>query len=565
MRRSTVWLVAVVAALSVVVVGTIVVAPVLFLPDASASRTPGAPAPELTRAPVTHRSTPAATRPATRPGPQRPPAAVRCALPQRRPVRDGAPIVVEAAPGHRVTVGRVDPALWTRPPVPGAQGELAFYGLGWLLPAAQRAAADGQKKALARVVDQVVAFHRQHPDHGRSDAGWDEGTAMRRLQAVTCLYELTRSPRLLPAIRANVAVQFGPRYYGPPRAEVHNHGVMANLAVLKVALLLGNRQWRDRAVARLGSEARAAWTARGTTLEQSSTYHAFNVTLWTRVARALEQTRAGARSAATVRALVDRASGVLAWMTEPDGRLVVVGDAEAQPGRRWPTARGRVFRDDEAGLAVGRWSWRDPSTSYYTLRYGGPRRAHGQEDRGGVTWSALGVRVLVNPGRFTYDVSPLQRYQAGPRSHNVAVLDGRTIAPGATVTVTRQNIGGNVHRWGLKDRQFGTQHARGVMIDDGRRTLTVADRFPAGTRFRQMWHLDPRWTLAGGSADGRRLTFRSGARTLTVTTTGAFAPVVRGGTSPIGGWNFPAGGKRTPNAELQVVATGAATTTFVLQ
>src|SRR3954449_12206137 len=102
-----------------------------------------------------------------------------------------------------------------------------------------------------------------------------------------------------------------------------------------------------------------------------------------------------------------------------------------------PEATARPFRDDEAGLGGGRWSWSDSATTYYTVRYGPPMRAHGQEDRGGVTWSPRGVRVLVNSGRYTYDAaSRFLAYQDGPFSHNVAVPRGGTVRPRAWVTVT---------------------------------------------------------------------------------------------------------------------------------
>ena len=113
---------------------------------------------------------------------------------------------------------------------------------------------------------------------------------------------------------------------------------------------------------------------------------------------------------------------VSGWLTEPDGKIVLIGDADEQAGVTRPGASARSFRDDEAGLGVGRWSWNDTATTYYTVRYGPPMRAHGQEDRDGVTWTPHGVRVLVNPGRYTYDpASRFIAYQDGPSSHNVAV------------------------------------------------------------------------------------------------------------------------------------------------
>ena len=553
MRRSFVLLIAVVVALTGVVLGAAVGGPRLF--TAHPPVEPPVPSPAALSPSRAAPGSPG--RPQGRTGP-----AVRCATPGAGMVRDDRPIEVEPVPGLRTAVGDVDPAWWTTPPVEGAQGRLAFYSLEWLLPAAQRAADDGQEQALSRLVDQAVAFHREHPDRGRNGEGWDEGTAMRRLQTLNCLYALSRSPRLPPAIAMDVAVQFGPRYYGPPHHGVHNHGTLANLAVLRAGELLDEPTWRSAAVTRLASEARSAWTPTGTTKEQSTTYHAINVRLWERAADAVAAASTDPGPARAIRRLTARARTVLEWMTEPDGRTVVIGDSQTEPGPRRPDRTDRTLRDDEAGLAVGRWSWRDPSTSYYTLRYGPPRWGHGQQDRGGVTWSTLGARVLVNPGRFSYDISPLRTYQAGPWSHNVAVPDGATLDPRAHVRVTGSRLGAARHHWALADRLFGVRHTRGVVVNERAHSLTVTDRYAPSTRFHQMWHLAPGWTLSNRAPDGRALTFRSGPRTLIVTTTGRFAPVVTGSDRPVGGWNFPSPGRRTPTAEIRVIAAGAATTTF---
>jgi hypothetical protein len=59
----------------------------------------------------------------------------------------------------------------------------------------------------------------------------------------------------------------------------------------------------------------------------------------------------------------------------------------------------------------------------------------------GVTWSTEGLRVLVNPGRALYDSKNLFRtYAASPNSHNVAVVDKRTLdtRAGAKLTSTVQ-------------------------------------------------------------------------------------------------------------------------------
>ncbi|MEV7625942.1 hypothetical protein [Actinoplanes sp. NPDC089786] len=148
----------------------------------------------------------------------------RCGPAAPSPVPDGRPIRVVMPPAKAFTVGAIPAAMWRRPPVTDPTWRLTFQGLMWVRPLARRAALDGQQKSLAALVRQVVLFHRQNPDPGSNGYGWDEGTALRRLEAENCLFTLTRSAALIPGMTADVRVLTGPRYYGPPRYAVHNHG-----------------------------------------------------------------------------------------------------------------------------------------------------------------------------------------------------------------------------------------------------------------------------------------------------------------------------------------------------
>jgi hypothetical protein len=480
------------------------------------------------------------------------------------PVTDDGDLVVTLAPAPPFTVGAVPAAAWRETPVADTAWQLAFRGLMWLPPLARRAAEDRQHVALAKIVDQALAFHRAVPDPGIATRGWDEGTSLRRLTALNCLYQLTADDRLPAAMAAEAAVLTGPRYYGPPHRQVHNHGLMANMALLRAGRLLGRADWTSTALARMRAEAPLAFSPLGTSVEQSSAYHLVNVSLWGQAARAVEAAVPGAPTVAVIRDAVARAAAVSAWLTEPDGRIVLIGDADEQPGVTRPAGTGRWFRDDRAGLGVGRWSWTDPAASYYTVRYGPPLRAHGHQDRGGVTWSPRGVRVLVNPGRYTYEASSrFLGYQDGPAGHNVAVPRPGVLAPRAWVTVTRTAFAASSHRWELQDRLFGPAHRRvvGVAASGG---LTVTDRFPEGTRFTQYWHLDPAWRLLSLDAGaGRAVVVRADGRRVTVTSTGRLR-LLRGSTRPVAGWYFPTSGRRVPNIQLMSTGVGGIRTTFRL-
>lgn len=135
-----------------------------------------------------------------------------CGAPARNPVPDGHAIVVKLPPAPAFTVGAINPGWWKAPPVSDPTWQLTFLGLRWIPALAQRAADDGQEKSLAALVAEAVTFHRQNPDPGDSRYGWDEGTALRRLDVLSCLYALTRSSTLVAAMKADVAVLLGPRY-----------------------------------------------------------------------------------------------------------------------------------------------------------------------------------------------------------------------------------------------------------------------------------------------------------------------------------------------------------------
>ncbi len=152
----------------------------------------------------------------------------------------------------------------------------------------------------------------------------------------------------------------------------------------------------------------------------------------------------------------------------------------------------------------------------------------------------------------------------GASSHNVAAVDGRRLTASAAVSrVSSTTSRTSVHTWSTADQLYGIKHTRSYAIYRSPRTVTVKDTFAGRVRIHQFWHLDPSWTPASRSTDGRRMTFRSGARTLTVTTTGS-TTVLRGVSRPIAGWNSPDGSTRVPAVEIQVRATGTATTTFTV-
>lgn len=490
---------------------------------------------------------------------------VSCATASDTPVVDGTPLVVRMPPAAPFVVGQIPAQAWREPPVADPSWQLHFRGLMWMLPLAQRAYGDGAVASLDAMVAQAVAAHAANPDPGTPTRGWDEGTALRRLEVLTCLYRLTRDQRLVPLMHADANVLLGPRYYGPPHRPVHNHGLMANVRLVRAANLLNVPSWKSVALQRMRAEAPLAFSRSGTSWEQSSLYQGIATRMWEQAANILETEGGADTTVRAIRATTARANAVSSWLTEPDGHLVQIGNSDRALGAPPLRTTQRVFRDNEAGLVVGRWSWTDPDTDYYTLRYGPPRRAHGHEDRPGVTWSTAGVRVLVGPGRFDYDVrSKWNAYQVGPAGQNVAVPVGRLPAPRGSVQLAAYVVQARAHGWRFRDSLYGRTHERGVNVNTLTRTLKVTDTYTRGTRFTQTWHLDPGWTLTRRTPQQLTFTHEEG-RTLTVRTTGQVSAVVRGQTRTVAGWNFPAFGSRVPAPQITVVATTTAETSFTVR
>jgi hypothetical protein len=487
-----------------------------------------------------------------------------CGAAAAQPVPDGQPIVVEIPPAPAFTVGQISASWWRTPPVSDPSWQLHFRGLMWMRPLAQRAALDGQQQSLAALVNQAVAYYQQNPDPGTATVGWDEGTALRRLETHNCLYALTQSPALVNGMVADANVLLGPRYYGPPNFAVHNHGLMANLQLVRAADLIGRPAWKTRAIQRMTSEAPQAFSQLGTSWEQSSMYQQVNAGLWDEAATTIEAAGEAA-AAASIRTTVAAAYRVFSWMTEPDGDIVQIGDSDQVPGRPLTTATERVLRDDPAGWVVGRWSWSDAATSYYTIRYGPPLRGHGHHDRaGGVTWSTRGVRVLVGPGRFSYDnANNYNAYQKSPAGQNVAIPDAGQPTNGAA-SVAAATVQAPAHAWSIRDTVYGTSHTRGINVNRDAFRMVVSDAFPNKSLWRQHWHLDPAWTQTSGSDTQLVFTHPSGRR-LTITTTGRVSGVVLGQTRPPMGWHFPTFGVREWAPEIVIRSYGTAcTTTFVV-
>lgn len=479
-------------------------------------------------------------------------------------VSDNSPQQVDDPPYANFTVGQLDENLWRNPPTPNAQWKMFWLSMRWAQSYGQAAYNAGAKNTLTNIVSQVSRFYEANSDPGNNQSGWDEGTSLRRLETLNCLYSLSHDDRIPDLMSKEVAVQQSNRYYGPPYKFVHNHGTMANNKIIIAGILTNNKDWIAFAASRLLSESHLAFSDNGVNLEQSSSYHGVNVNVWKTSLVTLKAVFPNEQKVKDLENILAKADSFTQWLTEPDGKLVQIGDSSKTTGKLWKNgpATGGTFRDDASGYAIGRWSWTNPDTTYFTLRYGGPIRAHGHNDKSSLTWSTGGSRILVGPG---YAQSDPTYWHKTPAAQNTDTVDGCATAP-TTSTLKEFSKSGSVANATLNDSSCGANHLRKIVVNDSNRSLVVEDSFDGPRAHTQHFHLDPSWTQLPATSNNV-ISFRNAhlKKTLTLTTSGTVGRVLFGTEGAPQGWQYESPTERKPAADIEIHdSSGKLITTFQL-
>jgi len=117
------------------------------------------------------------------------------------------------------------------------------------------------------VVDVILERDGVLPDPGSTvgqdrlrATGWTQGAVRQRMGVISCL---------LPVMERLVLANADPhRYRGQPLNRVHNHGTLANLALIEAASVFGRPEWRDLAIRRFDQDAKSVFAKCGMSIEQ---------------------------------------------------------------------------------------------------------------------------------------------------------------------------------------------------------------------------------------------------------------------------------------------------------
>jgi len=402
-------------------------------------------------------------------------------------VIDGREIIVRGDAATWRMWDDVDPAFSTH-----------FHSMSWLVP--------GLRQGVP-VVEIFLEREAALPDPGFAagnaavrETGWNAGMIRLRMGAVACMYEATRDQRLEAVMERLVAANLDPyRYRGSPLNNPHNQGTLANVALLEAARIFDRPEWREPAIRRFEADAGTIFDACGMTAEQSTTYHRLNVNLWR---RSLAQVGAEVDAGVDVGSLVRRAALATWQLTRPDGVLDAIGtgnqirinpaDLDIVDDSTLPT---RLFCP-ERGWAANRSSWDDTAT-HYVLRFGPRPTAHGHEDRGALTWTAMGVPVFSDRGVFDRTRGTRWKWAQSASAHSTFHGIGTTWRRPFTASYVRAGDA-DAYRVTTAYRRNSLERVFTIPMgaDDTEATLHVSDTgtstFPR--QWYQRWQLDPAWT-----------------------------------------------------------------------
>ena len=372
-----------------------------------------------------------------------------------------------------------------------------FYSLGWLIPRAQSEVAESMNLFAEKAQVNRDPWGSL-PKRSLSQVGWSESAVTWRLRTSLCLYQIADSKqkeKILPGIEALILAAKDPRrYYGPPNARPHNHGVMADRELLVAAEILERPSLAEFAKQRLQTQIEGMYDSCGFMREQSNGYQHFHAGLWGQVLRKL-----GAENELSIKIEkeIARITEAAYAVTYPDGVIPVIGDG----AMRKVDDLSLVAQDLRLACSQTGWfSWRETEgelTQQVVARYGPRTIQHGHADKGGFVWwvgsGNTGEQVIADRGLSGKNRDKKYNYSVGPKSHAVLLWPGGS----------NLYLAGDVKR-GNGVTQFTTSGAvsqgawnRTVRFADKEAILTVEDKITGSSASRpatQNFPLDPTWS-----------------------------------------------------------------------
>jgi len=371
-------------------------------------------------------------------------------------------------------------------------------------------------------------------------------------------------------------------YYAANWQGAYNHGLSQDLELLRAGCAYPRTEWGGqplywRQLARQQmiesfqpNQYGPAVDAQGATNEQATGYANFTFGLWTSAEADLAACRQPPLPASD-QARIANMTTFLALATQPDGRLVQIGDTYSITPRdragtplEFAATRGAAGQPPAqrvgvyaAGYVFGRSGWGTSATfgtmSFYSLRFGPGTQIHGHADHMGLTYYARGRDLIVDSGHDGYANDAYRAYLLSPDAASTLVLPDEPFDPAAATSLVADDIGATAQFYEFTDTAFGGYvRDRSVYISQAPDFVAVFDRASGGGVYQQLWHLDPGLTVrtagagyAVATAPGTELVIRQVALPGQVIPAGS-TQVTRGQVNPYQGWVSGGQNQRTP-------------------
>ncbi len=467
----------------------------------------------------------------------------------------------------------LDPA-WNENPLNDANWQFTYHSMYAALSLLETYGATHRQAYLDRAEFLLRDWWADNP-RTRPASSWsydDHATALRAM-VYTCFVPYLPGRRWMTyALDLHGRTLADPAFY----RNHGNHALNQAIALLEIAQIRKRSDWRDLAVKRLGALVQESFDAQGVNNEQSISYANYNRR---RYRLAESRLRAFGIPVPAAFARLDLVPNFLAHATLPNGEYEMIGDGDREAAEVLtgtpaefaatkgasgpkPTSTTAMY---PAGYLFTRTGWGErpgyADEVFVSLRFGPARAFHGHFDGTAVTMYGYGARLLVDPGRFTYNPGIYATYSHARAAHNVVTVDGSAFTASARTTLAGWRTTG-----AMVDATTSTSGYPGVTL---RRRVTfsralgytvVEDRITSSTTrtYRQLWHLteDANPAVSATSFQTRRTRGNLLVRQLVGGTTSV---LVKGRTRPVQGWVAWRYNERIAAPVVEVVRRAAST------
>lgn len=423
-------------------------------------------------------------------------------------------------------------------------------------------------KDWARLEEEVLPWiedwSRYHLDEKRVSAfeWYDMATGLRAQNLAMLLWlqdqgKLRFNQKQMSTLH-RLAVEHVEKLRDPAFINSGNHGIfqIQGLRLLCITSQIpecaGEERYSSTMMSRLFD---SQFDARGVQTENSPSYHIFSLNAFNKIRTPLYPS-----IATHFKDVLSKAALIAPWFTEPDGRIVQIGDSEGKGVKKSlatmvhssPFAKedGQAVVADlhESGYFIVRsLPGVDASKAFMLVVSGVTSRTkvHDHADELSFVLFSTGRRLFVDSGKFTYNKNAWRSYFVSDRAHNVVGVEGASFAPGDTLETAstlksvstragHYEVAGCVHRGPSFEycRRYTYQPGKELVVMDDIKSLPGAGR-PA-----IYWHLAPGLVAKSGPG-GFTVDSEAGVPVarISVEEPGCSATIISGATAPeIQGW-----------------------------